>query len=156
MLNWALGFFVAAIIAAVFGFGAVASDFASIALLLFWVFVALFVVTLIMSLFMRTGEGGPSGALAVIATVIVVGFLIYAWNGNHMSAESVGRSIDHSASRISADARDVIDKAGDRAGSLMHRTTNDVRETTANGLDRAQHAVQPTSRDRERENERKS
>jgi len=151
MLNWALGFFVAAIIAAIFGFGAIASDFASIALLLFWVFVALFVVTLILSLFVRAGAGGGvSSAMAVIATVLVVGFLIYAWNGNHFSAESVGRSIDHGASRISADARDVIDKAGDRASSVLHQTATDVRHDTANGLDRAQHTVDPNSRDRER------
>src|SRR5215475_7822767 len=101
MLNWALGFFVAAIIAAIFGFGAIASDFASIALLLFWIFVALFAVTLILSLFSRVGEGGAAGPLALLAAALCVGFLIYAWNGNHLSAESLGRSIDHGAARIS-------------------------------------------------------
>lgn len=47
MLYWALVFFVVAIIAAVFGFGGIASASAGIAQILFFVFVALFVIALI-------------------------------------------------------------------------------------------------------------
>ena len=131
MLNWAIGFFVAAIIAAVFGFGAIASDFTSIALLLFWIFVALFVVTLIASLFARAGEGGAGGIVALAVAVLCIGALVYAWNGHHLSAESVGRSIDNGAHRITADASDVINKAGERTSSVLHRTGDDIHRDTS-------------------------
>lgn len=47
MLNWALIFFVVAIIAAVFGFGGIASASAGIAQILFFIFVALFLIALV-------------------------------------------------------------------------------------------------------------
>ncbi|MEL6284802.1 MAG: DUF1328 domain-containing protein [Pseudomonadota bacterium] len=47
MLGWALTFLVVALIAAVFGFGGIASASAGIAQILFFVFVALFAITLI-------------------------------------------------------------------------------------------------------------
>jgi uncharacterized membrane protein YtjA (UPF0391 family) len=50
MLSWALAFFVIAIIAAVFGFGGIASGATEIAKLLFFLFVVLFLVSLIVGL----------------------------------------------------------------------------------------------------------
>lgn len=50
MLSWALIFFVVAIIAAVFGFGGIATASAGVAQILFFLFLALFVVSLIMGL----------------------------------------------------------------------------------------------------------
>jgi uncharacterized membrane protein YtjA (UPF0391 family) len=50
MLSWAFFFLIAAVIAAVFGFGGIASAFAGVAQLLFWLFVVVFVVTLVMHL----------------------------------------------------------------------------------------------------------
>jgi uncharacterized membrane protein YtjA (UPF0391 family) len=50
MLNWALTFFIIAIVAAVFGFGGIAASAASIAQMLFWVFVALFLISLVVGL----------------------------------------------------------------------------------------------------------
>lgn len=47
MLHWTLVFLVLAIIAAVFGFGFAASAFASIAKILFFLFLVVFVVSLI-------------------------------------------------------------------------------------------------------------
>nr|WP_325252879.1 DUF1328 domain-containing protein [Amylibacter sp.] len=47
MLYWAVIFFVVAIVAAIFGFGGIASASVGIAQLLFFIFVALFVLTLI-------------------------------------------------------------------------------------------------------------
>lgn len=47
MLGWALTFLVVALIAALFGFGGIASASAGIAQILFFIFVALFIVTLI-------------------------------------------------------------------------------------------------------------
>ena len=47
MLKWAAIFFVISIIAAVFGFGGIASGSAEIAKVLFFIFIVLFVLTLI-------------------------------------------------------------------------------------------------------------
>ncbi|MDR6263208.1 MULTISPECIES: DUF1328 domain-containing protein [Rhodobacterales] len=47
MLYWAVIFFVVAIVAAIFGFGGIASASVGIAQLLFFIFVALFVLTLV-------------------------------------------------------------------------------------------------------------
>jgi len=51
MLRWALIFLVVALIAAVFGFGHIAGVSASIALMLFWVFLAITVILFLASLF---------------------------------------------------------------------------------------------------------
>ncbi len=53
MLGWALTFLVVALIAAVFGFGGIAVASAGIAKLLFFVFLVLFAVSLVASLFRR-------------------------------------------------------------------------------------------------------
>ncbi len=51
MIRWAIGFFVIALIAALLGFTGVAVAFAGIAKILFYIFVVLFVVTLVGHLF---------------------------------------------------------------------------------------------------------
>jgi uncharacterized membrane protein YtjA (UPF0391 family) len=51
MLRWAMGFLVVAIVAALFGFGAIASASVELARLLFFIFVAGFVITLVLGLF---------------------------------------------------------------------------------------------------------
>ncbi len=48
MLSWALTFLVVAIIAAIFGFGGIASASAGIAQILFFIFVALFILAMVM------------------------------------------------------------------------------------------------------------
>ena len=53
MLSWALIFFVVAIMAAIFGFGGIASASAGVAQILFFLFLVLFVVSLIMGLARR-------------------------------------------------------------------------------------------------------
>lgn len=58
MLTWALIFFVVAIVAAVFGFGNIAAGATSIAKVLFFLFLVLFVISLIMSL-LGKGRRGP-------------------------------------------------------------------------------------------------
>lgn len=57
MLGWALAFLVIALVAALFGFGGIASASAGIAQILFFVFLVLFVVTLIVRLF--SSRRGP-------------------------------------------------------------------------------------------------
>jgi uncharacterized membrane protein YtjA (UPF0391 family) len=58
MLYWALVFFVVAIVAAIFGFGGISAAATDIAKILFFIFVVLFVVSLIAGLF-RRGPRGP-------------------------------------------------------------------------------------------------
>lgn len=50
MLRWALIFFIVAIIAAVFGFGGIAAGAASIAKILFYIFLVLFAISLLTGL----------------------------------------------------------------------------------------------------------
>ncbi len=57
MLNWALAFLIIALIAALLGFGNIAGTASGIAVILFWVFVALFLVSLLASLV--TGRRTP-------------------------------------------------------------------------------------------------
>ena len=59
MLRAALAFFIVAIIAAVFGFGGIAVGAASIAQVLFYLFIALFAVALIAGLLSGGGSRLP-------------------------------------------------------------------------------------------------
>lgn len=56
MIRWALMFLVVAIVAGVFGFGIIASAFAGVAQIVFFLFVALFVI----SLFFRSVPTPPA------------------------------------------------------------------------------------------------
>ncbi|MEM8849263.1 MAG: DUF1328 domain-containing protein [Pseudomonadota bacterium] len=47
MLGWAVAFLIIALVAALFGFGGIASASAGIAQILFFVFIALFVIALV-------------------------------------------------------------------------------------------------------------
>ena len=47
MLRWSIAFFVIAIIAALFGFGGIAEGAASIAKILFFIFITLFVLAIV-------------------------------------------------------------------------------------------------------------
>jgi len=58
MLYWALVFFIVAIVAALFGFGGIAASASGIAQILFFVFVVLFLVSLLTGLVRR--GGGPA------------------------------------------------------------------------------------------------
>jgi uncharacterized membrane protein YtjA (UPF0391 family) len=57
MLRWAIAFFIIALVAAVLGFGGIAGAATNIATTLFWVFVVLFVLSLLVSLV--TGKKTP-------------------------------------------------------------------------------------------------
>jgi uncharacterized membrane protein YtjA (UPF0391 family) len=56
MLRWAILFLIVALIAAIFGFGGIAADAAWFAKILFFIFLILFVISLVM------GRGGPPPA----------------------------------------------------------------------------------------------
>lgn len=47
MLGWAIAFLIIALVAALFGFGGIASASAGIAQILFFIFIALFVVAMV-------------------------------------------------------------------------------------------------------------
>lgn len=51
MLEWAIGFLIVALIAALFGFTGIAKGAASIAKVLFYIFLVVFLVSLVMALF---------------------------------------------------------------------------------------------------------
>lgn len=55
MLWWAFIFFVVALVAAVLGFGGIAGGAMTIAKILFWIFIILFLVSLIYGLISRRG-----------------------------------------------------------------------------------------------------
>lgn len=57
MLYYAALFFVIALVAALFGFGGIAAGAAEIAKILFFVFLVLFVVSLVAGVFRRGGPG---------------------------------------------------------------------------------------------------
>lgn len=148
MLGWAIGFFIAAIVAAVFGFGGIASAFTGIAIIMFWVFLALFVLSLLFNTFGGThaaGHGGSGRTAATIALIGGVALLVYAWVDNDMSAERVGASIDRTAVQLAEGTSDAISEGADRAENLVNDASNEVRNDTANGLDEASDNVDPDS-----------
>lgn len=61
MLRWAAVFFIIAVIAAVFGFGGIASGSAEIARVLFFLFLVVFVVSLVWGLMTGRRGGSPPG-----------------------------------------------------------------------------------------------
>jgi len=146
MLGWAIGFFVAALVAAVFGFGGVASAFSGIAIILFWVFLALVVLSLVFNTFGGThaathsGSGRTVGTVALIAGVAI---LVYAWVDNDMSAERVGAQIDETAVELADSASEALGDAGNRAEELVQDTGDEIRRDASDGLDEASDNVEP-------------
>jgi len=134
MLGWAIGFFVAALVAAVFGFGGIASAFSGIAVLLFWLFLGLFVLSLLFNTFGGThaaGHGGSGRTFATVALVAGVALLVYAWVDNDMSAERVGASIDRTAVQLADGTSDVLGAAGSRAERVVDNTAEEIRADAA-------------------------
>lgn len=60
MLNWVITFFLLAIVASIFGFGGLASDFAGIAKFMALLFVVLFVASLVYSMLTGKKPNTPS------------------------------------------------------------------------------------------------
>ncbi|MFZ2032033.1 MAG: DUF1328 domain-containing protein [Vitreimonas sp.] len=130
MLGWAIMFFVAAIAAAVFGFGGIATTFTGIAVVLFWVFVALFVLSLVFGALPR-GEGAPGGnGFAFVALIAVIAIFTYAWIKNDWSAQQVGATIDHAATQVAEGTSNALNHAGRTADRVVTDTSNTVRRDT--------------------------
>lgn len=56
MIYWSAGFFIIAIIAAMFGFGGISDSATSIAKILFFIFLVVFVISLLVGIFRRGGR----------------------------------------------------------------------------------------------------
>lgn len=148
MLGWAIGFFVAALVAAVFGFGGIASAFTGIAIIMFWVFLALFVLSLLFNTFggaHAVGHGGSGRTAATVALAAGVALLVYAWVDNDMSAQRVGAEIDRTAVQLAEGTSEALSQAGTRAETLVNRTSDEIRNDAAQGLDEASDNVDPDS-----------
>jgi uncharacterized membrane protein YtjA (UPF0391 family) len=150
MLGWTIFFFVLALIAAAFGFGAIASAFSGIALVLFWIFAALVVLSLLFSAFAtRHGPAVVSGGrtLGLAAIAAVLGALIYAWVVNDWSAEQAGRALDQKTAALASDVSHGLDQAGARTQDFFAKTGDTVRDDAAGALDSAKRNVSPQKRD---------
>jgi uncharacterized membrane protein YtjA (UPF0391 family) len=150
MLGWTIFFFVLALVAAAFGFGAIASAFSGIALILFWIFVALFVVSLLFGGFAtRHGHSVASGGrtLGVVAIAAVAGALIYAWADNDWSAEQAGRSLDRTTAELADNVGEGLENAGERTGEFIGETSTAIRDDAADALDSAERNVSPEKTD---------
>lgn len=130
MINWVIGLFVAALVAAFFGFGGVATAFADVARLLFFILLVLFVVSAVVAMF---GARVPAvhtavrtGALMTLVAAVSIG--AYAWIQNDMSAERVGRVIDRQTVAFADSAGAAVLNAGDRTESFMQQTVTDIRD----------------------------
>jgi uncharacterized membrane protein YtjA (UPF0391 family) len=146
MLGWAIGFFIAALVAAVFGFGGIASAFTGIAIILFWVFLALFLLSLVFGRFggaHAASHGGSGRTAATVALIAGVALLVYAWVDNDMSAERVGAQIDQTAVQVAEGTSDALSEGADRAENLVDDASDEVRNDAANGLDDASDNVDP-------------
>ena len=146
MLGWAIGFFIAALVAAVFGFGGIASAFTGIAIILFWVFLALFVLSLVFGSVggaHATRHSGSGRTAATVALVAGVALLVYAWVDNGMSAERVGAEIDRTAVELAEGTSDALSEGADRAENLVDDAGDEIRNDASNGLDEASDTVDP-------------
>lgn len=144
MLGWAIGFFVAALVAAVFGFGGIASAFSGIAILLFWVFLALFVVSLLFNTFGGTHAATHSGSgrtFATVALIAGVALVTYAWVENDMSAERAGRVIDRETVQLVEATGDALNEAGDRAENVVDEAGDDIQSDLQSADERAEAAA---------------
>ena len=131
MLGWAIGFFVAAIVAAVFGFGGIATPFTGIAVVLLWLIVALFVLSLIFGILPR-GEGVAAGGngFAFVALIAVIAIFTYAWVKNDMSAERVGAAIDRTTQQLADNTSEALNHAGNSADHVVNDTSNSIKRHT--------------------------
>jgi uncharacterized membrane protein YtjA (UPF0391 family) len=148
MLGWAIGFFIAAVVAAIFGFGGLASAFTGIAIILFWVFLALAVISLLFNAFGGAHAATHSGSGRTFATAALmagVALLVYAWVDNDMSAQRVGAEIDQTAVQLAENTSEALSEAGERTENLVENTSAEIREDTADGLQEASDNVEPAN-----------
>lgn len=130
MINWVIGLFVAALVAAFFGFTGVATTFAATAQLLFFVLLILFVVSAVVAMFGARTPGVHTTVRTASFVVLVAAVSIgaYAWIQNDMSAEKVGRSIDRGTLELANDAGNAFDRASNRTERFVSHTVSDLKQ----------------------------
>ncbi|MBI1250673.1 MAG: DUF1328 domain-containing protein [Alphaproteobacteria bacterium] len=145
MLGWTIGFFVAALIAAAFGFTGIATAFSGVAQLLFWIFLGLLALSLVLTLFSRHRPGVAGGArtAALVAVAATIGFFAHAWYENGMNAERVGRSIDRTTVALAQDVGVGLEEAGERTQGFVTNVASTMRADAAGALDDAGDRLAP-------------
>ncbi len=123
-------FLVIAVLAAIFGFSGIAEASANIGIILFVIFGALFLISLVFGGRHRT-VGGFLGGVGGVALLAVVA-LGAVWFSDRYSLETAGAEMDQTL----ADARDSLDEVVDDlpaaigdAGDEVEETLNDVGDT---------------------------
>jgi len=146
MLGWAITFFVLALVAAIFGFGGISTAFAGIATLLFWIFVVLFVLSLLLTAIGARHGGRIAGGARTVFTVVgaaAIGALIYAWVDEDWTAERMGRAIDRNTAEIASDIGEGLDTAGERTEAFVQNTSTELRDDAAGAFDEAEENIDP-------------
>ena len=137
MINLVVGFLLAALMAAFFGFGGMATSFADTARILFYIFIALLVISSIFTFFGASAPGVGSAArtFGLVAVVAAVSIGAYAWIENDMSAERLGRVVDRQTVAIADTTSVALSHAGDRTEALVDHTIGDIRTDTKKAAD---------------------
>ena len=132
MINLVIGLLVAAIAAAFFGFGGMATSFADTARILFFIFIALLAISSILAFFAARGGGvgGAARTFALVAVVAAVSIGTYAWIENDMSAERLGRAVDRQTVAFADTTGEALHDAGARTGSFITSTVQDIETDT--------------------------
>ena len=131
MLGWAITFFVIAAMAAFLGFSGVAVAFAGVAKILFFVSLILLAITLAFGALPPGRFTGTARGAGVIVLGAIAGVGAYLWMDNGMSAERVGRSIDHGAAHLAQET----ERAADRTVGFVQTTLNETRDEAADKID---------------------
>lgn len=107
MLGWAIGFFIAAGIAAALSFDVVATPYADVSRDVFWALLALFGLSLLLAVVAgkHTSPFKTSGrAFARIAFVAAVALSIYVWIDRNWSTQVASNETGHVAAPVAAPA----------------------------------------------------
>ncbi|MDX2233063.1 MAG: DUF1328 domain-containing protein [Hyphomonadaceae bacterium] len=139
MLKLVGGLLIAALIAAFFGFGGVANEFADIARILFYLFAALFLASAVASLFSRRWPAGAHAArtLGLVAVVAAASVGVYAWIDNDMTAERLGRALDRETVEVASSTSEALDAASERTERFLTATVEDIRTDAQRAADAA-------------------
>lgn len=138
MLRISLGFFVAAIIAGVLGFGGWAGTFTGVAVLAFYLFIALTILSLLAGALSGVGHT-PGGAMSMLVVAALFGAGVYWWLDSDMNAQKLGRSIDRTAYEFKEGAGSVVRTASGETANLVGKVADgagDAAERTAERAER--------------------
>ncbi len=128
MLKVSIGFLLAAIVSGALGFGGWAGTLTGLAVLAFYAFIALAVLSLLAGLLSNVGHS-PVGAMGLLVVAAVVGAGMYWWTDEGMTAERLGRKVDHAAFELKEGAGQAVKTASSETARLASNVGEDARET---------------------------